>query len=234
MKKLICFILLFYVYSSCFTQNNIKGIGIFKIGETKIDIIDKMLKDYNTKLENYNDREEVYWFQFRVDNMVAELFPNISDSNISPLRTCFCPDVRVFYINKYEIVGIHLTSIHLRFYKNLLIEFSCDSNEELRQALTTKYGNPLIMENWKKIWDNNKNDSISYSSLIWNNKPIYASITFENKSVKHDSNFIIRDTNYDEIIQGCEIHKKEKYLNMESKRLKENEDKKNKELLDKL
>jgi hypothetical protein len=234
MKKLICFTLLINLYSFCVSQSKIDGIGIFKIGETKIKKINQILEDNKVELESYNNVKQTRWLKYQVNFVVAELFPNITDIDLNPLRTCFCPDVKVFFIKDYKIAGIYLVNIHLRFYKSTLIEFYCDSNEELLQALTTKYGDPIPMENWKRIWDKSKNDSISFSSLFWNNKPIYATITFESKSIKDNPSFIIRDVNYDAIIRDCEIQKKEQYLVIERKRLKENEDKKNKDLLDEL
>jgi len=235
MKKLICFILLINVYSFCLSQNKIDGIGIFKIGETKIKIINQILEDNKVELENYNNVKQARWLKYRMDFLVAELYPNITDNDLNPLLTCFCPDVKVFFIKDYKIAGIYLLNIHLRFYKNTLIEFYCDSNDELLQALTIKYGNPKRLDNWDKISGFTKIDNVNYSSLYWNNDPIYASFNYEkNASGENNFYFIVRDTEYDKIIEDCETQRKEQYLNMERDRLKENEAKKNKDVLDKL
>ena len=235
MKKLLFLILLVNIYSFCFPQNNIDGIGMFKIWETKTKVINQILEDNKVELENYNNIKQARWLKYRVDFLVAELFPNITDSDLNPLLTCFCPDVKIFFIKDYKIAGIYLLNVHLKFYKNTLIAFYCDSNDELLQALTTKYGNPKRLDNWDKVSGFSRIDDVKYYSLYWNNDPIFASFNYEtNATGENNFYFIVRDTTYDKIIGDCETHRKEEYLNMEKDRVKANEAKKNIEVLDKL
>ena len=235
MKHLIFFIVLINVYSSCFPQNKIKGIGIFKIGETKINVINQILEDNNTELENCNSVKQDRWLKFRMDFTVAELFPNITDIDLDPLLTCFCPDVRVFFIKEYTIAGIYLSNIHLRFYKNTLIEFYCDDSDDLLQALTTKFGNPKRLDKWDKISGFNFSDNTKYSSLYWNNDPIFASFNYEtDASGENDFYFVIRDISYDKTIKDCETQRKDAYIYLERERLKDIKDKKEKDILNNL
>ncbi len=196
------------------SQNKIEGIGIFKIGKTKIKIINQILEENKVVLENFDNIKQSRWLKYRIDFVVAELTPNITDDKLNPLLTCFCPDVRVFFIKEYKIAGINLQNIHLKFYKNTLIAFYCDSSDELLQSLTTKYGNPKRIENWDKASGFSKLDNVNYSSLYWNNDSIFASFNYETDALgKKNSYFIVRDLSLDNNIAVCEIKKKETYLN---------------------
>ena len=171
MRNILIFVIIIFC-TKVYSQENIDGIGIFTIGKTKIKTIDKILKEYNTELNSYNSNSESKWLKYIRGYKVAEFFPSISDSNNNPLRTSYCPDLRVFYINKYNIAGITLSNIHLRFYKNTLIEFYCDYNEELKKALISKYGKSENIDKWNELFLFNKIDSLDYSSLFWKNKTI--------------------------------------------------------------
>lgn len=196
------------------SQNKIEGIGVFKIGKTKIKIINQILEEKKVELENFDNIKQSRWLKYRIDFVVAELTPNITDDKLNPLLTCFCPDVRVFFIKEYKIAGINLLNIHLKFYKNTLIAFYCDSNDELQQSLTTNYGEPKRIENWDKASGFSKLDNVNYLSLYWNKDSIFASFNYETDALgKKNSYFIVRDVSLDSIIADCEIKKKETYLN---------------------
>ena len=201
------------VLNAVHSQKKIEGIGIFKIGKTKIKIINKILVENKVDLEHYDNIKETRWLKYREGFVVAELFPNISDVKLNPLLTVYCPDIRVFYIKEYKIAGILLLNIHLRFYKNTLNAFYCDSSNKLLEALTSKYGNPKRIDNWDKASGFNKKNNVNYSSLYWNNDSIYASFNYETDAEGgNNSYFIVRDLSFDNTIADCEIKKKETFL----------------------
>lgn len=235
MKNILNFVIIISFCANVYSQEKIDGIGIFTIGKTKTKTIDKILKEYNTELDSYNSNSESKWLKYIRGYKVAEFFPSLSDSNNNPLRTSYCPDLRVFYINKYDIAGITLSNIHLRFYKNTLIEFYCDYNEELKKALISKYGKPENLAKWNELSLFNKIDSLDFSSQFWKNKTICASFNFEYDSSKViNSYFVIRDFLYDNIINDCQYQRKKEYLENEVKRLEDIEKMKNNEIIDEL
>ncbi len=56
----------------------------------------------------------------------------------------YCPDVSEYYVSNYEVAGIVLKHINLKYYKNKLIELKCDFSKEIEDAMKVKYGAPTI------------------------------------------------------------------------------------------
>ncbi|MDY0216980.1 MAG: hypothetical protein RBS19_08505 [Bacteroidales bacterium] len=214
MKKVLVLMLCLCVLKVVDSQNKIEGIGVFKIGKTKIKIINQIAEDNNTVLKWYSDYSDTEWLKYFRGIEIAELFPNLQDSSKNPLRTSYCPNVRVFFINAYKIAGINLLNIHLRFYNDKLIEFYCDYSNELLDALSIKYGKPKKNNYLSNCSVLNKSNRISYSCIYWENKTIIAGFNKEERdSVILNSYFILTDTTYFKINSDCEIKKKETYLN---------------------
>ncbi len=155
-------ILPFLMSLSCFSQNkiindpkakkgNIQGIGMFLIDKTTTSIIDSLAKSSYAKVEETNNHlgnitDPVN--QINVLNKIFELKRDTVANGYADSHAMFQNNVRVFYLNYLNIAGIDINNIYLKFYKDTLIEFSCEpsnlhsSELSIVDAFVSKYGPP--------------------------------------------------------------------------------------------
>lgn len=127
MKKIITSILLILSFNSIAQLN---GISVFKINKTHISIIDSLIKaKYKlTFLNRITDKSDPdYYYK----------------SN--------CPNTEIWKIKRYVVSDIKLENVMLKFYKDTLISFSCDGNNEFKEALFLKYGEPKPVVKTKPV-----------------------------------------------------------------------------------
>jgi|GEM_PF-3294250 len=162
--------------------NLFTGIGLFKIGtDTAI------LVSYATTHVNYFG--DVVSFEKLHDRMdqdddgttqeLLRLKPTDSTEGIGLLET-YCSKVTEFYLSRYEISGIVIKNIRLKYFKNKLVEFKCDYSKDIEDALTVKYSKPHLKVTTEKFSCMHNMTGITTPleaktySQSWNNGPITA------------------------------------------------------------
>ena len=118
-------------------QSNIEGIGNFKIGKTKIDIMKDLESEFGTQIETTSGDYDLYKMKGK-KNSIFQIIPE-QENSIPP---SLCPDFKQYYIPVYIIADMTITELKLNFYKDILSSIECDSSEELVEALELKYGKP--------------------------------------------------------------------------------------------
>ena len=196
MKK--CFLFLIFILFN-FTLYSQEGIGTFKINKTNISIITDVEKDIGIKCEITN-MDEFYTNLYNDNVKFQEIIQ--SDSN-----------VRLFYLSNYTISNIKLNDVYLLFYKDILINFTCDRNSDMDLLFTKKYGRPYIFQN---VHTNVHNNLLTYdehiNKFIWKEKNI-TTISYDKKQIfdginrNAESYFIIYNITYRKIIEDCNVFK---------------------------
>lgn len=192
MKQLL--LLIFLAPISSFCQSKIDGIGPFRIGRTTIDIIDQIVKEKNVKVKQSSSGLDTYapegYLLKKTKNIFILIDPKLGEIKHPELR--HDPNVKIYFIDYFEISGISISKLFLSFYKDTLYSVYADGSNELTEAMTLKYGQPKIESKVSKVKCSNriagefeveeKNytsewttgiDSIkatSYSSIYYNDK----------------------------------------------------------------
>ncbi|ARK10101.1 hypothetical protein A6C57_06970 [Fibrella sp. ES10-3-2-2] len=143
MKHILLF--LFLCPSLVYPQiPKIEGIGPLKIGKTSVAVIGDLANERAATVEVITD---------------IPLMPNVrgiyqvmaSASGEPSAHATQCPQTKVYLIGRYEVAGIRLEKMFLTFYGGVLISITCDGNDELSDALKTKYGPPKVTVSSKEI-----------------------------------------------------------------------------------
>lgn len=193
--------------------NGFIGIGIFKIGaDTNIvyeyaKLIKQSIKTLDNSETYFNDIATKN--EYNIDSSVYRVKRNASMFNAA-FHLDYCPSTTQYIINRYNVSGIPLTRVELLFYNNKLIEFSCDYNIDIVNAMTAKYGKSKVEIDHKAVncvynltGISEKEDASTYYEK-WINGPIEAfsinSVTYDNnckKSYLTSFNYSIENKEYD-------------------------------------
>lgn len=229
-------LIILFIYGSNYKLSSqiskIEGIGNFKISKTTTLIISELEKELNTNTIKVHSVLEIFDLE-KKSNAIAEILPDTIDEYSSPIKASFCPDVKVFYINKYKISEITCKDVYLTFYKGLLTEFQCDVSDELSEAMVIKYGKPTKEKKEKYIdcFYNYSGNVVKHKEITvyekWNNvnikAQIYSSEYFNNSCEKSFISILtIYKDGVDKLISACD---KKMQQTLKTRRLKEKKDK---------
>lgn len=133
----LCILFLISLPSIVFSQI---GIGIFKINETKIDIIDSLnnVIRQNLKVHFTLNNEKVY--NTPITDLITEIRRDSIKYNEGNSRSYVDTSINVYYINYFKIGQFPVTEIYLTFYKNILVGFRCVHTDEFIKAFEAKFG----------------------------------------------------------------------------------------------
>jgi len=168
------------------------GVGIFKIGIDTNTLIG-YAETHTEFIRDINSFASYSYFTTLNNNCdtlngLLRLKRN-SNTNFNPGAISNSPDVSEYFLTQYEVSGIKIKAIQLKFYKGHLIGFHSDENSDLINAMTQKYGEPKT-EEIKKTCDclykltgiTRQLEDINYLES-WNNGPI---ITFYSLHKSYD------------------------------------------------
>lgn len=210
--------------------NKIEGIGIFKIGKTRKEIIPLAEQKLKNKTIIINSSE----FDSDIRNdiapkVIAILKPNPDVKYDYPYNYSFCPNVKVYYIKTYEISGIKLKNIYLKFYNDTLIDFKCNGDEIISLALKKIYGNPEVIKESEntncalEYLDRgvSKLNEITYEN--WYNNDIicsnYSSHYFDASCVLRNNKYIyVYSAKYKQVLTDCENNNAPKMTNKKTEK----------------
>ena len=177
MKNIISIISLI-ICTSVFSQNEINGIGRFKIGmdisiidslkneKYSYKIFDPIKDDYNTHSEasilNKLNRKKNIKKQ-NADKIIFEkqLSTNVSDYGSFP----FIENNKKFIIKYYDVANIDIDYLELSFYNNKLYKINFTDNLELKLALETKYKSVKSEKLGKKATCVNSYREVEYQEI---------------------------------------------------------------------
>ena len=196
MKNCFIFLTLILFNLNLYAQ---EGIGIFKINKSNTSIITDVEKEIGLNCEITNNIE-FYNNLYNNDIKFVEVLQD--DSN-----------TRIFFISDYTISNIKLKNIYLLFYKDNLINFTCDRNADMELLFTKKYGRPYIFQyTHPNVHMNDLIYDEHINKFIWKEKNI-TTISYDNKQVfdgitrDAGSYFIIYNITYRKIIEDCNVFK---------------------------
>ena len=155
MKKIFVALMLISFFAFSQDTPQLEGIGKFKINKTTISIVNDLSKELRVSLKKINSSQQEFDEDRNDDhyigNYILELIRDTINQYESPAYSSNCPNVKVFKIRSYEIAGIKIEKIYLHFYNDILIEFECENNDQLREAMRLKYGKSKLDFKEKEI-----------------------------------------------------------------------------------
>ena len=156
MKKLILplFILTRLLLTAQDTPTKITGMGKLKLGDS-ISLINNLgytivsIKDYGEISKNK-----------------ANICRLIADTNATSYQpTLYAktdPRCQVFTVPKINIgLDIEIKNVQLYFFNEILVKIVCDANTKLTEAMTLKYGKP-ILKSWSREGDSGIYEDVTY------------------------------------------------------------------------
>lgn len=136
-----------------FCQNKIDGIGQFRIGKTTTAAIDQMANDKNVKINTASTSMDRYLADGETYKITKNIFVLAAPSgdDFEDPHFKHSKDVKVYLIDYMEISGVPFSKLYLSFYKDTLYSIYSEGRSEIREAMTTKYGEPVLKVIKKKI-----------------------------------------------------------------------------------
>lgn len=135
MKYMLLFTFLivsFFAYS----QSQIKGIGMFNIGDPETEIIDRLKKELRIKRVPISHSATMYGSE------LFKLQPDTATLHNSPANALFCSHATAYEIRQYTISGVDLIDLSLKFNNGRLYEISFMATKETSEAMVIKLGQP--------------------------------------------------------------------------------------------
>lgn len=134
-------------------MNGFLGIGIFKIGSDTTNLISfaNLNVDYIRDIDSFQNLS--YRMEMDADGKVKELLrlKKTSDAENGGVCRSYCIDVTEYYLSRYEVSGVIIKNIRLRYYLNRLVQFDSDFSSNIEDALSIKYGKSEFHVETKKF-----------------------------------------------------------------------------------
>lgn len=214
-------------------KGDFEGVGNLRIGKTTVLYIDTIasnggvpLKDTEYHLGNIPDKMK----DSKSVKEVFELKINIENIESADYHAKMSDNVRTFYLNYYKAGGVDINNLYLTFYKDTLIEISCDDplgldSLTIGKAFKQKYGEPASMVTSKKpiVCQNGYGAVFNYeeSSVLftwYSKKPNitaseYYGITYKDCKSSSFNSFTITDDKKTKIVENNETRIKKSIEN---------------------
>ena len=156
--KLVAILIALVLPCSLFTQKSyaqedFRGIGIFKIGISTTQTLNEFVTKNGIKIKESTSLMDTYgnYASSKKTSNVLLLRKSEKDQYLTDPKYSEHPDVKVYYVNYYEVAGIGLKTLYLEFYKDTLYDLQCDYSTELVEAISLKYGKGVDSTATKKI-----------------------------------------------------------------------------------
>lgn len=142
MKFVFTLALAFVCMIHTYSQESLRGIGAFKVGETTTSAIIDFAKKENIKVKQSTSLMDTYgtYVSGKKTSKVYLLSKPGKDNIISDPKYSDHPLVKTYFIDYYEVSDVPIRKLYLKFYNDTLYDLECDFSKELREALTLKYG----------------------------------------------------------------------------------------------
>jgi hypothetical protein len=122
-----------------FSQKSIKGIGFLKLG-SRTSAVFNLLKIDTETIAKCSTQSATYNFTDKVIELLSD-----TTTLDKPIYATYSTNARIFHVPSIQLNDeIKIEDVYLTFYFDTLVGIFSDKNSELNQALTTKYGEPVI------------------------------------------------------------------------------------------
>lgn len=224
MKKVFSLAFLFTTIVNTYSQESLRGIGSFKVGETTTSGIVDFAKKENIKVKQSNSLMDTYgtYVSGKKTSKIYLLSKSGKDNVISDPQYSDHPLVKTYFIDYYEVSDVPIRKLYLKFYNDTLYDLECDFSKELREALTLKYGAGVDSVAKKSVKCRSRmtgdfeEDETSYYTKWLNGSNGMISIScvghyFDYKcEKKYLSYFFIKNSNVSKQVISEEVDKREK------------------------
>lgn len=193
MKKIVLIIALVFCFFGYSQDKQIEGIGIFKVGKTKITVIDSLVSS-GYELRSCSNLYDCSDYKVK-GKYIYEMIKDTVKPNNQPMP--LIKEHRSFVIGEYNVAGIKLSPI-LHFYNDVLykIKTSGLSDLNLQDALKEKY-NPTLDYKTKEVTCKSRfgefKEKESYFTIEYRDDLIYATsfldIYYDDECKKQSRNF---------------------------------------------
>jgi hypothetical protein len=133
--------------------NGFLGIGVFKIG-SDTSVLMTFAKQNIDTIRDCSDFENLLYAREKNGEgditQLLRLKRSQEQGNIGLIES-YCPQVTEYYISRYIVSGILIKNIRLKYFQNKLVQFSSDFSNEIKDALTVKYGKSSLSVESKKL-----------------------------------------------------------------------------------
>ena len=119
----------------------ISGIGLFKLGDPKQKILDSII------FITGNQIIEIESENYVTENKLKGIFKYKN-------KYSFCEEQ--YLITSFNMQGIELKNIKIKFYNDVLYFFECDKSSDLEDVLNLKYGEAVFVHETKIIYCQNQ------------------------------------------------------------------------------
>jgi hypothetical protein len=126
--------------------NGLMGIGILKMG-TDSSILIEYAK---ANLDRIADPLGLETLEWRIKEEGGGKFKELLRLKYPEIKHSYCPDVTSYYLSQYEVSGVIIKNIYLKYYKGRLVEFKSDDSPDIKEALDVKYGKSDLTVERKK------------------------------------------------------------------------------------
>ena len=156
--KPITFLLLF-IFSNSIAQTKIDGVGFFRIGKQKSEILDSV-KSYLGEPIDFVKTE------FTQGHIYKAIEGNNTGKDEDVNMWYYCPEYESYVIPAFTISGIYFENIDLIFYRDSLVSFRSHCSKEIQNAINTKYGKGKEVKKYS-------NGSLLCYQIIWRDNNIF-------------------------------------------------------------
>lgn len=138
-----------------------KGLGLFRLGSHP-SIIDSIAKTNGIGIETALTRRDVFqkdyatvssFSSFKHDEKlrIRSIPLDTTDAYSNLYDDLFCPDVKVYQINRYNVAEFEIKEVTLFYYKDSLYKIDFPGTLGLDKAFELKYGEPVIKADEKPV-----------------------------------------------------------------------------------
>jgi hypothetical protein len=211
---------------------DIQGLGDFKIGSTKTDILHDLKKYFGQKeIKKISDKTERWSIELRSRGLYETMSDRKKKKSIYQISN-ECPDVKTYLLSSYQIADMEIKDLTISFYKDVLFAMQAESDSKLHEALTLKYGTPVIkkINREVKCFYGLSGNTVTHKEEAtiskWRNKNILAENTIlktYNSACEeiYGSDFSIADEDVEKTVNQCKENiMKQKYDSEKEERLK--------------
>jgi len=146
MKKVLIIFLLIPIIT--IAQTKIDGVGFFRIGKSKAQILDS-LKAYLGEPIEYDGGDDS---KFTSEHFYKEIDGSSDQGN----WFYFCPSFERYDIPLFTISSIDFHNVYLVFNGDSLVYFNSEWSREIENAVNVKYGNGKLVKSHFNSYNNKK------------------------------------------------------------------------------
>lgn len=165
------------------------GLGDFHINQSTF-------KDIYNLLYNNAKRDKRYIIALSpesyIDVYTYDTLKSLIKTDYSSKKQFGCPNIKKIELYEYYLGNIEINELSLLFYNEILIEISCNQNDDIEKGFMTKYGKDHFYKNDIWIVKNKKTTKRPSDDLLRDSKLI----EINEKYYWHNENVLVESVTY--------------------------------------